>query len=99
VHRSVAFALLLQQRGFLDACKGSLPPVVIPVFRDLAGSDRAAAAAEAMPRSRLISAPLVCKVPLRSFAGVGVVLSVLLLLLLLLLPLLLLLLPPPPLVI
>jgi hypothetical protein len=61
VHRSVALALLLKQRGFMDACDATLAPHVIPVFRDLAGSDRAAAAAEAMPKSRLVNA-FVCKV-------------------------------------
>ena len=40
----------------------SVAPVVVPVFRDLAGCDRAAAAAEAMPKSRLVNAPFVCKV-------------------------------------
>jgi hypothetical protein len=58
----VALALLLQQRGFNDACAAGLAPIVVPVFRDLAGSDRAAAAAEAMPKSRLLNAPFVCKV-------------------------------------
>ncbi len=62
MHRSVALALLLQQRGFMDACDASHAPVVVPVFRDLAGCDRATAAAEAMPKSRLINAPFVCKV-------------------------------------
>lgn len=61
VHRSVALALLLKQRGFMDACDATLAPHVIPVFRDLAGSDRAAAAADAMPKSRLVNA-FVCKV-------------------------------------
>lgn len=62
VHRSVALALLLKQRGFMDSCDASCAPVVVPVFRDLAGSDRRAAAAEAMPKSRLVNAPFVCKV-------------------------------------
>jgi hypothetical protein len=66
VHRSVALALLLKQRGFMDACDATLAPDVIPVFRDLAGSDRAAAAAEAMPKSRLVNS-FVCKVD----SGVG----------------------------
>ncbi len=61
MHRSVALALLLKQRGFMDACDATLAPHVIPVFRDLAGSDRAAAAADAMPKSRLVNA-FVCKV-------------------------------------
>ncbi len=62
MHRSVALALLLQQRGFMDVCDASVAPIVVPVFKDLAGCDRAAAAAEAMPKSRLINAPFVCKV-------------------------------------
>ncbi len=71
MHRSVALALLLQQRGFMDACEAGAAPAVVPVFRDLAGSDRKAAAAEAMPKSRLVNAPLVCKVGalLPSLAG------------------------------
>lgn len=46
----------------MDSCDASCAPVVVPVFRDLAGSDRRAAAAEAMPKSRLVNAPFVCKV-------------------------------------
>jgi hypothetical protein len=63
VHRSVALALLLKQRGFMDACDATLAPHAIPVFRDFAGSDRAAAAAAAaaMPEIRLVNA-FVCKV-------------------------------------
>ena len=62
MHRSVALALLLKQRGFMDACDATLAPHGIPVFRDLAGSDRAAAAAAAaIPEIRLVNA-YVCKV-------------------------------------
>ena len=60
MHRSVALALLLKQRGFMNACDATLAPHGIPVFRDLAGSDRAAAAA-AIPEIRLVNA-YVCKV-------------------------------------
>ena len=59
VHRSVALALLLQQRGFMDACDAACAPVVLPVFRDLAGSDRRAAALEAMPVFRGVMQPFV----------------------------------------
>ncbi len=64
MHRSVALALLLKQRGFMNACDATLAPHGIPVFRDLAapGSDRvAAAAAAAIPEIRLLNA-YVCKV-------------------------------------
>jgi hypothetical protein len=54
-------ALLAAAGGFMDACDATLAPHVIPVFRDLAGSDRAAAAADAMPKSRLVNG-FVCKV-------------------------------------